>query len=336
MSLMIDRKYVGLVSLKLEQFKKKKDYLWNFRCPFCKDSRKNKLKCRGYFYKKQAHISYICHNCSVSCSVGNFIKQIDPSLYRQYQMELYTTSGEVNSKKPDFPKEIYEKPTFSSLSIPCVKKLSESHSAIKYLRQRRIPEKSWNDIYYADDFLVFCDQQFPEHGKNLLKEDSRLVFPFYDQHGMFLGVQGRAIPPFNHKVKYITMKASEDSVKVFGLNTVDFSKTIDVVEGPIDSLFLNNCVAMMDSALYTAPQVIGEKYKYRFIYDNEKRNPQIVKNIGKTIRLGYSVCLFPDDITQKDINDLVLSGITDIEEMIEKNTYSGLQAELKFQTWRKV
>lgn len=337
MSLLIDRKYVSLVGNKLELFKKKSDYLWNFRCPFCKDSQKNKLKCRGYLYKKNTNILYMCHNCHSSSSLGNFLKQIDPPLYKEYQMEVYTSTNGGNTKRPDFPDAVKAKPSFqskNSLSIPCVKNLEKNHSAVRYLVKRRIPEGRWDSIYYADDFLAFCDDFFPEHGKNLIKEDSRLVFPFYDTDGTLLGIQGRAIPPFNHKVKYITMKLSEDSKKVFGLDRIDFTKIINVVEGPIDSMFIDNCVAMMDSALYNAPVIIGKDYDYRFIFDNENRNTQIVKGIDKTIRLGYKVVIFSPSLP-KDINDMVLEKYN-IAELIEDNTVSGLEASLKFQTWRKV
>lgn len=339
MTLFIDRKFVSLVSMKLERFSQKQDYLWNFRCPFCFDSKKNKLKCRGYFYRKKANISYICHNCNVSCSLGNFLRRLDPPLFKQYQMELYTSTNGGNTKKPEFPDTVRTLPKFSSslasgLSIPCVKNLSENHTAVQYLLKRAIPRERWDSIYYADDFLAFCDEQFPEHGKNLIKEDSRIVFPFYDTDGKFLGLQGRSLPPFKHKVKYITMKASDDCKKVFGLDRIDFTETINVVEGPIDSMFLKNCIAMMDSALYTAPEVVGKNYSYRFVFDNEPRNPQIVKGIGKALRLGYKVCLFPESFP-KDINDMILAG-HDVNRLLETYETSGLEGELKFKTWRKV
>lgn len=338
MTLFIDRKFVLQASQKLELFKQKQDYLWNFRCPFCNDSQKNKLKCRGYFYRKKSNISYICHNCNVSCSLGNFLKRVDSPLFKQYQMELYTSTNGGNTKRPEFPDGAKSIPKFKKtadeLSIPCVKNLSKNHSAVQYLRKRMLPEECWKSIYYADDFLAFCDSQFPEHGKKLIKDDSRIVFPFYDLDGSLLGIQGRALPPFKHKVKYITMKSSEENKKVFGLNTIDFTKTINVVEGPIDSMFLDNCVAMMDSSLYTAPDVIGKQYSYRFIFDNENRNSQIVKGIGKAIRLGYTVCLFPESYP-KDINDMVLKGIN-VKEVLNDYQVSGLEAELKFAKWRKV
>lgn len=337
MALYIDKKFVALASPKLEHFSHKSEFLWNFRCPFCLDSKRNKLKCRGYFYRRKTNIFFKCHNCNTSCSLGTFLKDLDPSLFKQYQMEIYSNSKGGNTKSPDFPKELKTAPVFSTtnnFSIPCVKNLSKNHSACLYLIKRRIPERCWDNIYYADDFLKFCDDLFPDHGKKLIKEDSRLVFPFYDTNKTLLGIQGRALPPFQHKIKYITMKSSEDSKKVFGLDTIDFTKTINVVEGPIDSLFLANCVAMMDSALYAAPEIIGTQYDYRFIFDNENRNSQIVKGIGKAIRMKMKVCIFPSTLP-KDINDMVLDG-HDVNRLIEENTVQGLEAELKFQNWRKV
>ena len=339
MSLFIDKKYVALVSLKLENFKQKNPYLWNFSCPICGDSKKNKLKARGYFYRKKENISFICHNCNASHSLGNFIKRIDPPLFKQYQMDQYTSTNGGNTKRPEFLDGMKSLPKFtksfdSDLSIPCVKNLSENHTAVQYLRKRAIPRERWDSIYYADDFLAFCDTQFPEHGKKLLRDDPRIVFPFYDTDKNLLGIQGRALPPFNHKVKYITLKAAEDNKKVYGLDRIDFTQIINVVEGPIDSMFLHNCIAMMDSSLYTAPDVIGKQYSYRFIFDNEPRNPQIVKAIAKAIRLGYKVCLFPESFP-KDINDMVLAG-HNMDDLLAVYETSGLEAELKLKTWRKI
>jgi hypothetical protein len=66
-----------------------------------------------------------------------------------------------------------------------------------------------------------------------------------------------------------------------------------------------------------------------WIYDNEPRNREIVNRISKTIDAGDSVVIWPDTIDEKDINDMILSGL-DVQSVIELNTYSGLEAKLKF------
>lgn len=334
MSLIIDRKFVSVVSTKLEKFRQKKDLLWNFRCVFCGDSKKNKTKARAYFYlpKKHSNLSFICHNCGSGMSLGSFLKNFDNNLYRQYQMERFKEESHGNTPKPDFSL-FKEQPVFtkSSLNIPTIESLDDNHSAKKYISRRKIPKSMWSNIYYADDFLKFCNDTFPEHGKNLIKEEPRIVIPFYNQKDELIGIQGRAI--LKNNIRYITIKSSEDSIKIYGLNKVDFSKTIYVTEGIFDSMFLTNAIATMDASLYSVIQSLGY-HDYVMISDNEPRNKEVCKHISKSIKLGQKVCIWPSSIKEKDINDMVLAG-HDVLSIIQSNTYKDLTAELKFQTWKK-
>ena len=209
---------------------------------------------------------------------------------------------------------------------------SDLHPARKYLEDRKVPLET---LLYTCDFATFVKNVFPDNDKQLYKEE-RIIIPFYDKEGNLLGVQGRAIGQSN--IKYITIKGSEDTPKIFGWNGLDTSKTVYVVEGPIDSLFLTNCVATMDAALYCAPSIIGLDYNYTFVYDNEPRNKQIVSNMKKTIEMGKKICVWPDTIQQKDINDMVLAGMhpSEIQHIIDNNTYEGLMAVMKMNQWSKV
>lgn len=337
MSLIIDRKYISVVSTKLEKFKQKKDYLWNFRCPLCGDSKKHKTKTRGFFYKAKSNtnMSFMCHNCGLSMSFGNFLKSFDPHLYCHYQMERYKEESHTNTPKQDFTL-FKTQPVFarkSTLSIPSIASLNPNHSAAKYIASRKIPKDRWNDIYYADDFLKFCDDTFPDHGKKLIKEEPRIVIPFYDTNNELIGIQGRAILK-DAKVRYITIKANDDVPKVYGMNRLVHTDPIYVVEGPFDSMFLDNCVATMDASLYSIVSVLGDDKDYVFVFDNEPRNKEVSKHITKTIKLGYKVCIWPTRIKEKDINDMILVG-HDVKSIIDTHIYKDLTAELQFQQWKK-
>jgi hypothetical protein len=190
----------------------------------------------------------------------------------------------------------------------------------------------WERLYYTDDFLSFCDELFPEHGKKLPRGDERLVIPFWDGKKILQGVQGRTLS--NSEIRYITIRAREDMTKVFGLDLIDFTKPINVVEGPIDSMFLKNSLATMDSALYRVIETIGD-HDYVFIYDNEPRNKDLLKTLRKTINMGRKVVIWPSSIKEKDINDMVLAGHT-IHKIIEERTFQGPRAMLEFETWSKV
>jgi hypothetical protein len=333
MTLFVDKKFVQLVGLKLERFKQKGDYLWNFRAPCCGDSKKSRVKSRGYFYRKKDRIFYRCFNCSAGMGLGTFLKTLDPMLYQEYQLESYL-EGPQKAVQP----QIKLPPTKTAplkIGLPCVSNLPPDHIARKYVAGRKIPVDMWQEIYYADDFKGFCEKTFsPDRfeDKKLVENDERLVLPFFDQENTLLGCQGRTLS--NSKIRYITIKAGECSKKVFGLNRANFEKPIYVVEGPIDSMFLPNAIAMMDSALYRVTEALGN-HDYVFVYDNESRNKQVVNDIRRTIEKGHKVCIFPSNVPWKDINDMVLAGV-DVLALIDSHTYEGLRAMLEFNQWRKV
>lgn len=335
MSLYIDKKYVSLVSTKLERFKQKSEFLWNFRCPICGDSHKNKLKTRGYFYRRKSDLMFQCHNCGTSLSLGNFLKTMDRSLFREYQLERYKEESGGNVAKPDF-EWAKTKPVFAqkAINLPTIASLPDGHDAKKYLLKRKIPRDKFNDIFYTDSFKAFVLELLPEYDKTLY-EEKRIVFPFYDEDKKLLGFQGRAMG--DSKVKYITVKVDDDNRKVFGLDRVDFTKKVYVVEGPIDSLFLQNSLATMDASLSNIAILLGN-HNYVFIHDNEPRNTDIVRQMNRTISQGKNIFIWPQDIKAKDINDWILTGATpsEIQRIIDTNTFEGLRAKLEFDRWKKV
>jgi hypothetical protein len=335
MSLYIDQKYVSLLSVKLEQFKHKKDCLWNFRCPICNDSKKNKFKARAYIYRKKSNLSFLCHNCGHSCSFGNFLKTIDVALFKEYQLERYKNESSGNITKPDFSMArglpVFEK----KINLPTIHSLDDNHSAKKYLLSRRIPEKYYDQLYYVDDFKSFVKTTFPDNDTQQMKDDdARIVLPFYDRDKKLLGFQGRAVGP--SKIRYITIKQNEECKKIFGYDRVDLTKKVYVVEGPFDSMFLSNSVAVMDANLSSISDTI--KNNVVLVFDNEPRNKDVVKQIKRAIEKKYDVCIWPISIEQKDINDMILAGYTkeNIEQIINQNTFNDLKAQLQFNTWRKV
>jgi len=222
----------------------------------------------------------MCHNCGASTTLSNLLKLIDNSLYQEYVMERFKGESTGNVAKPDFNAlktniQLAEKFNSNKINLDSIEKLNDNHIAKVYLKKRQIPEQYYSKIYFAENFKTFVDGLFLDHNK-ILYEEPRIVFPFYDEKNILQGIQGRAIGA--SKIRYITIKAHESAKKVYGLDTVDFSKRIYVVEGPIDSLFLDNAIALMDASLYKASPLIG-KADFVFIYDNENRNKQIVQNM---------------------------------------------------------
>lgn len=336
MSLYIDKKFVSLVSTKLERFKQKSEFLWSFRCPICNDSAKNKLKTRGYFYRRKSDLFFQCHNCGTSLSIGNFLKTVDRSLYREYQLERYKNESSGNVAKPDFSLA-KTKPVFNikpTINLPSIASLSENHVAKQYLLKRKIPRDRLSDIYYAESFKDFVFEMLPDYDKKLYAE-SRIVFPFYDKDKNLLGFQGRLLS--GDGIKYITIKIDDDFNKIYGLDRVDLTKKIYVVEGIIDSMFLDNAVALMDASLHKVRSVLGN-HEYILIPDRDVRNKEVMKNVAKMIEMKYNVCLLPNNLSGKDINDIILSGTTpsEIQVLIDNNTFFDLRAKLEFEQWKKV
>ena len=124
----------------------------------------------------------------------------------------------------------------------------------------------------------------------------------------------------------------EDAPKIYGLNTIDKNETVFITEGPFDSTFIRNAIAMCGADADVDRWGISNPV---WIYDNEPRNREILSRIERTINSGAKVVIWPDNIDDKDINDMVMSGLN-VQSVIESNIYSGLEAKLKFTTWKKV
>ena len=321
---LIDSKYIGLVSVRLEKFKRVKVDLYNCRCPICGDSQKNKTKTRGYLYQIKNNTNYKCHNCGVSLSFNNFLKQIDPMLHKQYSMEKFKEGFTGKNFVVEEPKFEFSKPKFTKkLDLP---KASEVPVAKEYLEKRKLnPEK----FYYAENFKKWVNQQ--KHTfENINKDESRIIIPMYDVDNNLIGFQGRSIESSYNK--YITIMLVDDAPKVYGLEKIDSQKPVYIVEGPFDSTFIKNAVAMCGSDIDIRSFGWSD---YIWVFDNEPRNREIINRISKTIDRGDKVVIWPTSIKQKDINDLVIAGY-DPENMLESNTYSGLEAKVKFNEWKKV
>jgi transcription elongation factor Elf1 len=337
MSVFIDRTFLLRVSPKLQRFSKKKDDLYNFRCPLCGDSQKNKLKARGFVFRKKNDYFYMCHNCGASTSFYNFLKQVDESLVKEYQLERYKNgeTGNNNYPKPDFQEIKQEAPKFKkSLELPTINSLPEAHFAKNYIQQRRIPEAFSSQLYYAEDFKQFVENLGIEKD-GLHKDDKRIVIPFYDKEKNLIAIQGRALG--ESKLRYITLKLHDDNKKIYGLDRINEESMVYVTEGPIDSMFLENAVATADSNLESITDCV-DKSKVVLVFDNEPRNKEIVSKINSAIENHFNVVIWPEFIDSKDINDMVLDGFSpdEIQDIISKNTFVNLRAKMEFVNWKKI
>jgi hypothetical protein len=327
----IDSKYIGLVSSRLQKFAKKKEGLYNFRCPYCGDSQRTKNKARGYLYKLKNDHNFKCHNCGVSRTFTNFLKDIDSVLHDQYVMERYKnglTGKGSQTKTPEFK---FEKPDFSkkAFDLPSIEELNKEHVARQYLEKRKIPKEYFRELYFCQNFKEWTNTQKYTFD-NLDNDEPRIIIPLINNKEIF-GFQGRSLIK-NSKIKYITILLNDKYPKIYGFDKVKKEKPIYITEGPFDSLFIENSIAMCGADVFLGDWGIQDPI---WIYDNEPRNKQIVDRVSRTIQNGNKVVIWPSNLNEKDINDMILSG-HNVQEMIESNTYQGLEAKLKFTNWKKI
>ena len=330
----IDQKYIGLVSSRLEKFKQVKIGLYNFRCIYCGDSQKNKNKTRGYIYGYKNDHNYKCHNCGVSKSFTNFLKDIDSSLYDQYIIERYKNGSTGKGSNTPEPKFTFEKPKFTkkAFDLPSIAELNKEHSARIYLENRKIPQDFLSKLFYCEKFKQWTNEQ-KETFESTKYDEPRIIIPLINK-GEIFGFQGRSLSK-KPKVKYITIILDEDQPKIYGLDRIDWNQTVYIVEGPFDSMFIDNSIAMVGADIDKMFFVTNFETNFVMVYDNEKRNKQIVDRVQKAIDLHFPVVIWPQDLKEKDINDMVLSG-HNVNNLLESNTYSGLEAKTKLINWKRV
>ena len=326
----LDTKYIQLVSPQLSKFVRKNDRTYNFRCPYCGDSKKYRNKARGYFFKIKNDFVFKCHNCGVGRTFTNFLKDQSPMLHDQYVMERYKEGLTGKNTQTASPKFDFKTPVFKTsnvVDLTPVSELNKEHPARDYLERRKIEDL--DSFYYCPKFKDWTNRQ--KKTFDTLRQDSaRIIIPLRDKDGTMFGFQGRSLAP-KAKIRYITIMLDDSMPKVYGLDRIDPTQEVYVTEGPFDSHFIVNAIAMCGSDV----NLSSYDYRFVFVYDNEPRSREIVAKIETTIRRGNKVVIFPKSIKEKDLNDMALAG-HDVQSLVESNTYSGLEAQLKLNEWKRV
>jgi transcription elongation factor Elf1 len=332
-------KYASLLGTRLRNFAKKNDYLWNYSCPICGDSKKNPRKARGYIYKFKQDLLVKCHKCGYSTNIGNLIKYIDSNLYDEYVVERYKNGATRYNDHKDIadvlPPTVELDLDDSVLDeLSRIDRMRDDHPAVQYVANRNIPKDKWNLLYFSPKFKSYVNSITPKFPEPINDEHPRLVIPYFNSHGKVIAFQGRAFG--KEEPKYYTIKIDENEEKIYGLERIDYSKRIFVVEGPIDSLFLPNAIAVSGSSFDT-PTIRQLLTNATIVMDNEPRSKEITKQLAKYIDKGYNVVMYPDTVVEKDINEMILSGRTpaQILDLINRNTFTGMEAKLRFTEWRK-
>ena len=280
-----------ILSSQLQRFRKTGDFLWNFRCPYCGDSQKSQSKARGFVFRKESNLIYKCHNCGVGASFNNMLKHVDPKLHDDYILERYKPNEPDVPDIGKFTQPKFMKGPSPLKSLKKISSLKHDHPVKRFVDKRRIPSTLHFELFFAPRFYEWGNRIVPNKFPSLKGDHPRLVIPFFDENNKMFAFQGRAFG--NEIPKYITIILDPDKNKIYGLNRLDSTKQIQVTEGPIDSMFLDNCVAVAGADFSGLPVD-----NTTIIFDNERRNVEILKQIEKTIDLGYNVVLWPDDVKE--------------------------------------
>ena len=326
----IDIQYLYNISPKLDRFKKKSQNLYNFRCVYCGDSQKNKTKARAYVYRSKNDLFYKCHNCGKGTTLGKLVEYVDPQLYKSYVLEKYK-SGSRNSTEPDFK---FEPVKFDDKILKDLKrldKLSDHPAYDLFVKQRKLEDYA-DKFYVTWHFYDWVNKIIPNKFPTIKSDHPRVIIPFYDVNNKVFAFQGRSFG--DEEPRYITIKLDENKRRIFGLERLDVSKKIYITEGPLDSLFLPNAIAVAGSDL----EISSLKKKSVYVFDNEPRSTIIINKMKKLIEKNYNVCVWPKSLKYKDINDMVIAGMSpvEIQTIIDNNTFSQLSAHQQLNNFKEV
>jgi len=320
---LVDSKYIGIISSRLQRFKKVKKDLYNFRCPICGDSKKNKSKTRGYLYAIKADVNFRCHNCGSSMTFSNFLKEMDPVIHKKYVFERFKDNKTGRGTVVEEPKFNFETPQFKpKLDLP---KASEVKIAKQYLENRKLDSTKF---YYTDKFKAWSNSH-KRTFDDVTYDEPRIIIPLFYKNTL-IGFQGRSLGL--SKVKYITVMINDDAPKIYGLDNIRRDAPVFVTEGPFDSTLIRNSIAMCGADGDVGKWGISDPI---WVYDNEPRSKEITTRISNTINRGDKVVIWPNNLKEKDINDMVLAGHS-VQELLESNIYNGLKAKLQFNTWKRI
>jgi hypothetical protein len=333
----LEVKFIGVLSTQLRNFKRKSATLWNFSCPICGDSLKDKRKARAYIYEKQGRLLFHCHNGCGTMNVPRFIKAVDEFVYNDYIIEKMMESPK---HEPD-PILTMKKPRFitgSALSeLRKVSQLPHDHFCRTYVDGRQIPTPFHSKLFFASKFMGWVNTFIPgKFDEDALKFDRpALVIPFINREGRLHALQGRF---FSGGTRYVTIQIDESVPKLWGLDRYDRGSRSYILEGPIDGMFLPNAVATAGGVEISTLRYLNLESAV-VVFDNEPRSSETTAKIRKCIKHGLRVCIWPDGLQQKDVNEMITDGkmtANEVREIIDRNTFSGLRAELQLNEWKRV
>jgi hypothetical protein len=340
MATWLEQKYIGILSPRLRNYKRKSSTLYNFSCPICGDSDTDTRKARGYIYNKKGTSLYHCHNCGVTMNIDKFISTLDKTLHFEYVKEKLLDSNKLpsNTELSEFVNKLKPPKFISDTPLKKLKKVSQlsvNHPCKVFVESRKIPTVMHSKLFWCPKFMSWTNDIIPGKFEDTTYDHGRLIIPFINEKKELHAYQGRSIDN-TQELRYITVVVDDTVPKLYGLETLNRKEKIYVFEGPIDSCFIPNSIATAGGELSSAINVLPKEHLV-IIYDNEPRSVETKKKIEKAIISGYNVCVWPQNFEHKDVNDAILAGLTAdfIRYIIDLNTHRDLKAMIALKSWSK-
>jgi len=336
MSLQYDISF--LKRLNLENFKQIEKNKFNFKCPICHDSKKFKHKARGYAipHRVKDTLFIYCHNCNYENSFYYFLKDLKANgIIDELFFNSYSFKNDITT---DYETIVIEEKSYNvkeNRYLINVKRFKKDSIIRKYLLSRKIDESYFENIYFSINFKRLINDYYVKDKYQTDYDLPRIVFPIinYDDNKL-IGFQGRCIYISDRCFRYLNIKLNEKYDFIFEQKNIDKNEIIFCTEGIFDCLILKNSISMLGSSL--SEKVMKRYRKIIFIFDNERRNNEIIKKYEKIIsRENIGLFIWPENIKYKDVNQWAMhEGKKVIGNVILRNSYfSTLEKNLYFSKW---
>lgn len=338
----LEEKYINSISFELPKFEQtsRQPPVFNFVCvqPGC-GAGKKRIKKKAYFYLKDDHFYYKCFRCGHHQRFTNFLKEFNSSLYQEYVLENLQETKKARPERLKFTAtqnatELLEERRRMEAIMALFRSVDHvpmKHPAFQYVKRRKIDPKWYHRLFVIEEAKDIA-KLFPEYEEKVRGSETRLFIPCFDRDGQLVGGTCRAIDPCL-ELRYIAVRVHDQSELVFNLDLIELHEPVLVVEGPIDSMFLPNCIGAGGLNLKKLLKIVPRD-NLTLVFDNQPKHPTVVSSMRSAISLGLPVVIWPNELPYKDINDMVLNNVEPLP-IIKSHTYRDTQAGVRLELWKR-
>jgi len=281
---------------------KKGTQVYNGCCPSCREGKSWGRKKRLYYMPKEDYL--ICHNCQRSWNPINWIMEQSGMAFHEVINESEQFDSDEFEVNEVTNKPIVKVGTLPDDSINLFDKQQTNfykdnkvvQDALKYITNRRL------DTAVNRPRALYISLKDYVH-KN------RLCIPFYNSDGQITYYQTRALYKKDEidKPKYLSKMHGEKAV--FGMHNVDPELDhLFIFEGPIDSMFVKNGIAMAGISLSEKQEEELKPFIFHnkiWVLDNQLDNKDVKKKLTQLVEQGEKVFIWPKKYKDfKDLNEI--------------------------------